>query len=487
MIEKKKIKKNKKEVVVNFLGISSQEVTNSMYLVEFDSYKILLDCGLYQSANMFKNYKHNSRNFGLKYTEIDFIILTHLHADHVGLLPRLYKNGCKAKIFIANGTKNLLELMLRDTCKIIKHDCEKMIKYSKGEGKFFPIFEEIDVDTMLDYIIEVNDETQELTKNINFKFYNAGHIIKSKQIYMEFRIDKNTTKRLGYTGDIGSKIEDKFFTMPFEQMPFCDLLITETTYGGNNIVRTKRLRFNELKAIESTIRNTKKTQRTLIGAFSLERLQNIMLDLYEIFGEDDNFKTKILIDAPLGHRISNIIHRAIDDQDEKKQEKLQKYKKLMEWQNIKWLDDYNESKYYKSAKEPLIILSTSNMLDNGRILEWVQTLLPSKDNTIIFCGYTTEDSLATRIKDKSNAQVFIDKSFYSNECKLIDLQSYSSHITKNELIALHGINANYDRLVLVHGELESKKAFEKILKKELNRLNKTNRIILPEFMDSIII
>ena len=487
MAEKKKVKKNKKEVVVNFLGISSQEVTNSMYLVEFGSYKILLDCGLYQSANMFKNYKHNSRNLGLKYSEINFIILTHLHADHVGLLPRLYKNGCKAKIFIANGTKNLLELMLRDTCKIIKHDCDMMIKYSKGEGKFFPIFDEIDVDTMLDYIVEVDDETQELTKSISFKFYNAGHIIKSKQIYMEFKVDKNTTKRLGYTGDIGSTIEDKFFTMPFEPMPYCDLLISETTYGGNSVGRTKKLRFNELKMIENAIRNTKKTQRTLIGAFSLERLQNIMLDLYEIFRNDESFKTKILIDAPLGHRISNIIHRAIDERDIKKQEKFQTYKKMMEWENIKWLDDYNESKYYKTAKEPLIILSTSNMLDNGRILEWVQSMLPDRNNTIIFCGYTTEDSLATRIKDKSNAQVFIDKKFYVNECKLIDLQSYSSHITRSELLNLHGLNANYDRLVLVHGELENKRVFARMLKKELNRLNKTNRIILPEFMDSIII
>jgi Predicted metal-dependent RNase, consists of a metallo-beta-lactamase domain and an RNA-binding KH domain len=132
---------------------------------------------------------------------------------------------------------------------------------------------------------------------------------------------------------------------------------------------------------------------------------------------------------------------------------------MMEWENIKWLDDYNESKYYKTAKEPLIILSTSNMLDNGRILEWVQSMLPDRNNTIIFCGYTTEDSLATRIKDKSNAQVFIDKKFYVNECKLIDLQSYSSHITRSELLNLHGLNANYDRLVLVHGEVENKKGF----------------------------
>ena len=466
--------KKTNDITLDFLGNSSNEVTESIYLLRVGKTKILLDYGLYQSNNMLKDYQTNSRKIkGLKAKEIDYIIVSHSNIDHIGKIPNLYKNGCTAPIYAIKGNRILMELLWKDSLKIMESDCERLA--TKHKVKATPLFDQEDIEIALSRIIECDYDTDIfLSDELSVRFYGAGHIVASSQFIITINQKDKVIKRIGYTGDIGNKLSNKWYTKSITPLPYCDLLIGESTYCGNkrnNNHKDIEVDKDKMKHIvnETLIANKGKI---LIPSFSLDRLQNILTFLYQIYGDSD-FPYKVIVDTPLGIKLSKEFENVIYDNDEL-------WKKVYSWGNVIWNKEYKDSEYYQTLKEPMIVLASSGMMVNGRSVSWAKRLITDSKNRIVFCGYAGENTLAHKIKNKTieNSFVQIEGKRFVNNADVSIFNSFGSHASYQELLEYY-TKIRYGKLYLVHGETNNRLLFADVLQNKLNECDCTSKVYVP--------
>lgn len=456
------MKKKRKNVVdVTFLGENAHDVTGSMTLIHFNDKNILLEAGLFQGISVEKDFEINSRQIkGFKPKEIDYIFLGHIHADHSLLIPRLFKEGFRGKVIAPVNSKELLKVMAKDSAFIISKDAAYL---SKQRGKHVnPFYEEDHVSLMLDNIYEFqfNQENQ-LDDDLSFTFIPSGHIIAAAQIILKIKIG-NIYKKILYTSDLGNIAIPKLYAEPFsEARGHFDLVIGESTYGHEDKYIKKRDREKELDKLKRMILHTiKEKGKVLIPIFSLDRAQQMATELYSIFKNETDFKTKVLIDSPLACKISNIYTRILPENTR------DLWCEVMKWENLELVKDFEKSEAARRLEEPLIVLSAPGFITKGRSLEWAKTLVEDERNCIITCGYFPENSILYKIKNGTVSRIKINNKFYKNNVPCHSLLSFSSHMQKKNLINYYsGLDTN--TLVLVHGSSESKAALKSEIEKKL--------------------
>lgn len=456
------MKKKRKNVVdVTFLGENAHDVTGSMTLIHFNDKNILLEAGLFQGISVEKDFEINSRQIkGFKPKKIDYIFLGHIHADHSLLIPRLFKEGFRGKVIAPVNSKELLKVMAKDSAFIISKDAAYL---SKQRGKHVnPFYEEDHVSLMLDNIYEFqfNQENQ-LDDDLSFTFIPSGHIIAAAQIILKIKIG-NIYKKILYTSDLGNIAIPKLYAEPFsEARGHFDLVIGESTYGHEDKYIKKRDREKELDKLKRMILHTiKEKGKILIPIFSLDRAQQMATELYSIFKNEPDFKTKVLIDSPLACKISNIYTRILPENTR------DLWCEVMKWENLELVKDFEKSEAARRVEEPLIVLSAPGFITKGRSLEWVKTLVEDERNHIITCGYFPENSILYKIKNGTVSRIKINNKFYKNNAPCHSLLSFSSHMQKKNLINYYsGLDTN--TLVLVHGSFESKAALKLEIEKKL--------------------
>lgn len=460
-----------KGIKIQFVGQSANNVTGSMYQIKFGEYTILLDCGLYQNNNIVEDYKINHEKIKeVNPRNIDYIFISHANIDHFGKLPYLYKNGCNAKIFVPKGNVEIMKIMMTDSAKIMESDAKKLS--NKHNINAHPLYTNDDVDICMEYIEECEYNEEIYIKKSNdwdfmFKFISAHHIVNSSQIILTIK-DGNLIKKIGYTGDIGSPNIPKHYVEPLQNLDFCDVVIGECTYA--NVKRNHKLsdRFKDIEKIDSIVNQVciENKGKVLFPVFSLDRLENILTELYKLFGDKKDFKTKILVDTPLGIRIANLWKDIISVDKEL-------WEKVCSWENIVWVNDYVTSLSYQKTKEPQIILASSGMMNAGRSVSWAKCLIPNSNNHICFCGYSGENTLAQKIKDyKGNNYITIEGDTIPNKCNITTLNSFSSHMCHSELIKYY-TELRYNKIYLVHSNMSDRKLFAD----ELSKKNKTSKVI----------
>jgi len=466
-------KKKINQVKVKFLGGNSFDVTGSMTLIETNNKKILFEAGLFQSNSLKEDYKFNNRKLEFKPREIDYIFISHFHIDHMGILPRLYKDGCKAKIICVKDSSKFILPMLKDSAYIMTRDCEMLNKKSDIEIK--PIYYDEDVDTTMTYIEEYNyGELIQLDEEISFKFLSAYHIIKSVQIELYIKQGNHTSKIL-YTGDLGNiVIKDKYYVEDFEYCKNANLVIGECTYSNqeNNISEKDRLK--DIEKIRSVILETcyEKRGQVLIPSFSLDRTQNILTILYEIFNKDKSFQIPIIVDSPLTCAITEIYGQVLEGED------LELFTKVCEWKNVRFIKDSSDSKACIADDKPKVIISSSGMMSQGRSKSWSKIILPNPCSSILFIGYSAMSTLASKIKNGNKQKtITIDGKPYKNKCSIIDLHSFSGHMQREDLLKYYS-SIQCEQIALVHSEFKSKVEFGKELQNVLSEKNKTGRVII---------
>ena len=199
--------------------------------------------------------------------------------------------------------------------------------------------------------------------------------------------------------------------------------------------------------------------------------------LYKIYGEDETFATPLVIDAPLGKRISDIWDKLIEKDNDL-------WKRVINWENIVWVDSYEESQEWQKLKTSQIVISTSNFLKNGRIVSWLKSILPNENARICLCGYAGDkDSVAYQIQHNKK-YVNIDGEQIRSKANVMQLTSFSSHACRSELLERY-TSMNYNKIYLVHSESNGKKEFAELLRKELSIVNKTSKVHTPVMGDKI--
>lgn len=467
-------KKKNDKVKISFCGMNATEVTGSMTLVEYGDKKILLDCGLYQSNSALNDYKINSRKFNFNPKDIDYIFISHVNIDHFGLIPRLYREGCKAQIITYHDNVEFFQPMLEDSAFIMEKD---MLLISKKIPTAKAIYDIEDVKGCLSYIRGYDKDTiYQLDDVVSFELLGAGHIIGSTQIVLYIKKESGHIVKIGFTGDIGNTLFDNPFVDDLTPITKCNVLIGECTY--NDLLRSakKKDREKDIEKLKTTIDTIcyDRNGRVLIPTFALQRTQTMLKILYDIYGEDENFDIPIIIDSPLAVRLTKLMKTVLTG---KQKEILEK---ITSWKNVKMIIDPEESKLCVLDMTPKIILSSSGMIHSGRSVHYVKSILPRANDCIVFCGFCVEGSIGWKIKNETEQKtITIDGKAYKNKCQVVNLKSFSCHAQYEQLLSYYKNIANNgcDIICLVHSNSEGKIRFKKILEDEIRKINRTTRVV----------
>lgn len=463
--------KTKNKIRVNFVGSNAASVSGSCIYIEGSKYRILLDCGLYQSNSLKEDYKVNSTKFPFKPKNIDFVFISHTHIDHIGKIPALYAQGCTARIICPRGTKALFQIMCEDSAYILERDAETLNRMYKMKAS--PIYTKEDVYNAMQYIEEYDfNELVKLTDEIKFNFIPSGHILAAAQIELWLK-EKNQIKKIVYTGDLGNKVS-KYYVEKFIPIQNANLVIGEATYSNDLRVVTNKDREIDLKKIETVVRETclEKKNKVLIPTFSLDRTQNILTYIYKLFKDDKNFNIPVILDSPLATHITECYMKLLPEDERNLLEEV------LQWKNLIITEDFEESLALQESKNPMLVIAASGFMQAGRSRAWAKKLVPKRDAHIIFIGFSTENSLAGKLKNiHKYKSISIDNKQYANRCNVTSLHSFSSHMQHDDMLEYYS-DINCERIALVHSEYKGKCKFGKALQEKIYKKNRTSKVII---------
>lgn len=465
--------KRKNEIVVDFSnGEASSHVTGSAIYITTKDINILLECGLAQSNNLKKDYYTNKERFNFKIKDLDFLVLCHAHLDHVGRAPLLFARGAQCQVIVPKGNLRLLKDIYEDCVKILDKEAQTL---SRQLGKSIePLYTKEDVDQLLSNVVELDfNERIYLNDFLTLRYTDSGHILSAAQVEL-WITSGNTTKLIAYTSDLGNTKIPKDYVRPFKPIEKANLLIGESTYGDRaRPIATLSKRQKDLQKMREIINNTciESKAKVLIPVFALDRAQLMLTILYDMFHEDPTFNIPIILDTPLGLKhfktyLNNLPH-----------EQKQKLADALMWRNVIQVGEWTESRYWAGADVPCIILASSGMLQNGRVLTYLPYILPNWRHFILFCGFLSENSIGWKIKNEPLAYIKINGESYKNRCNIVSLNTFSSHMQYDDLLNYYS-DVNADKIALVHGEMSTKLNFGKDLEEILSKKHKTTKITI---------
>ena len=475
-------RKDKNKVSVKFVGTSSDgQVTGSSVLISYydkedEKHQFLIEYGLSQGGNKLDEYKVNNRNIkGFKPKDLEFILCQHLHGDHALLIPKLYKKGAKCPFILPKNSKPFLKHMMLDGAFINERDAELLTKQTKKLCE--PVYTEEDVWNSLDHIVEYDyHEKVQLNDEITIEFIPSGHIELACQLVLWIKKPNNSVVKICYTSDLGNPEVPKIFCNEFEPVQNCNLLIGEATY--NNPLRSfsKKDRLKDIEKIETIVNETciQNKGRCLLAVFSLQRCQDILYELYKIYGKNEDFKIPVYIDSPLAIKITKTYQNLYNETNE---EKAKIFNEMLEWENIEFVKSPEKHMGLLSNHKPCIILCGSAFLTAGRSVSWSQTLLPGSNNHIVLCGFSgTQGSIGWQIQHSKNSSITIDGKKVRANCKVTGLKSFSSHMQYEQLMKYYS-DINADKIAIHHSDKEDKLRFCKNLQDKIYEKNKTGKVI----------
>ena len=469
-------KKKLKEDGISFCGNNATDVTGSMTLIKFGDKQILLECGLYQDNSYLESYKVNSEKFKFDPTEISYVFVGHCHIDHIGLLPRLVKEGFNGKIILTYATSVMAKYLLLN-CAFIVADEAKVLSKRYGR-EYEPLYSEDDVWNTLKLfqVYDKYDTLYQLDDIITFQWLKNSHCVGAAQLQLILN-NGIKRKRILYTSDIGA-LETKNHYVENTEIPqfFSDICIMESTYGLNTRTSKKTREF-DIEHLRVAINTVLERNGTLIlPAFSFSRSQELLTTLYLLFGNDGSFYTPIVVDSMLTCDICDVYGSVLSD------DYYELWNKVYNWENVKYIREKTDSQVCILDNTPKIVISSSGFCTNGRILSYLTQYLKDINSMICFSGFVGNDDsyLSYRIKNgKSHKTININKKPVPNRADCMTMSTFSSHADFNDLIK-YGGNLNTNLLVLVHGSIEAKNCLKEYLKEEISKNDKTYKVKCSE-------
>lgn len=394
--------------------------------------KILVDCGLQQGGNFAE--RKNFEPFPYNPAEVDFVLITHAHIDHIGLLPKLFKAGFRGRIFSSRPTHDFAELMLLDSEHILRREAER-------EGKD-PLYSAEDVTTMMGFWEGVNYHQILDLKGIKAEFYNAGHILGSAFIKVTAE-----EKTIVFSGDLGN------YPTPIikstEKIPATDYCLIESTYGDrvHENIDTRR------EELENAIEETAKAKGTLlIPAFAMERTQQLLFELNELVENGRIPKIQVYIDSPLAIHLTEIYKKYRGQFTDEVEAMIKGGDDILDFPGLHFTLTTEESKTINDAPPPKVVIAGSGMSHGGRILHHEKRYLKDPNSMILFVGYQGRGSLGRQILDGAR-EVTIMGERVPVRARVRVISGYSAHADQPRLLDwLRPIRMGLKKVFVVQGE-----------------------------------
>lgn len=452
---------------------AAREVTGSCHEIQAAGKRILLDCGLFQGNRKLAVEKNAEFPFDPA-TDIDAMILTHAHGDHVGRIPLLYKKGYRNPVHCTYASQDLADVMLQDSGYIQEKDEEFFCKYLPDdmmpcEG---PLYTQQDaIDCMEIFKGKNYSEWFDVCEGIKAQFLESGHIMGAAMVVLEI-IEDGQVRRIGFSGDLGRNM------LPIirdpADMPPVETLICESTYGNRQHEDIETAKHQLRDVITET---AKRGGKILIPAFSLERTQEIVYDLHVLWDAKEIPAVPIVIDSPLASKVTDVFMRHPECYDKDMYENfLAKAHNPFQFSLVKYTEDVEESKALNTTPGPMVIMAGSGMCEAGRIRHHLKNNLEDDRNTVVAVGYMAENTLGRKIIDPEVTEVKIFNEMYQKRAQTIYINAYSGHADMNDLDHFVYEIDGLKNVILVHGEPEQMEPFAERIKNVKTGVN----VVMPE-------
>ena len=448
---------------ISFHG-AARTVTGSKHLVQLDNNEtFLLDCGLFQG--MGRDTDSLNAKFGFDATKVDYVILSHAHIDHSGLLPKLVKEGFTGTIYCTPGTKALTEILLEDSAMIQRDDAKYGNKRRAKQGlpPIEPLYDIDDVNLTIPLLkaVEYNTPTK-ISDSVAVLFTDAGHIIGSAAVSLKIK-NGEISESLTFSGDIG-RYRDMILRSPSE-FPHADYIIIESTYGDklHDLIHTTP--DDLLKWIESTCVEQK--GNLIIPAFSVGRTQEILFELNQLSLEKRLPHIPIYVDSPLSMEATEVLKKFPKYFNKKIQKILEVDDDPFDFEGLRYIKSVEESKALNEDLHPKVIISASGMADAGRVKHHIKNNISNAKNTILLVGYCEPHSLGGRLMNGAK-EVKIYSELYDVVAKVGSIRSMSAHGDYEDLMQFLACQTPdlVKQVFVVHGEAEVQDHFAERLRKK---------------------
>lgn len=443
-------------MTISFYG-AARTVTGSKHIIHLiDGRQILLDCGMFQG--MGKETPELNDRFGFDPQKISFVLLSHAHIDHSGLLPKLVKEGFNGKIICTAATKDLSEILLHDSAEIQTYETENINKRRAARNlpPYEPLYTPEDVETTLSLFetIEYNEWLM-IAEGVEVLFTHSGHLIGSAAITI--RVTENGEKTtILYSGDIG-RYRSVLLQAPAEA-PQADYIILESTYGDKH----HDISFNTIKTLNQWINKVcvERGGQLVIPAFSVGRTQEVLYALNQLSLEKRLPEILYFVDSPLSMKATQTIKKYTDQFNERLQQVLAIDDDPFDFPGLKYIESVEDSRKLVDYKEPCVIISASGTADAGRVRHHINQCIGNKNNAILFVGYCGNQSLGGQLlQGEKQVEIFADA------CEVVaeigQVQGMSAHGDTDDLTRFI---SNQDpelvkKIFLVHGEYPTQRSF----------------------------
>ena len=450
---------------------AAQQVTGSMYLLELaDDYRILIDCG----SNLERTNGLNppveqpfpTGFFPFEASSINVVLLTHAHIDHSGNLPNLYREGYEGQILCTEPTYALTDILLKDAASLNQrkindlNGSRKKKTLDKQVKLHQELFLEKQVRESMESVVALQfDRKFRLTDSCSVTFLPAGHLLGAAHIVVDI-FENGERKSICFSGDIGRK--NYPLLVDPAPVPNVDYLVCESTYGN----RLHQDMASPEDALADVIQRTciDIPGRLIIPTFSVGRTQSLLYTLNRLYTERGFQPIKVFSDSPMGFESTKVYAKNIRQLSKEARDFFDANESLFDFENFEFLESSKASKAVSDYNEPCIIISSSGMVQGGRVEYHVAANIGNPYCTILLIGFCAEGTLGWRLLNGQPTLTIKgeEKTVLAN-IERIDV--FSGHGDRNDLLGFVQMQSSekLKNIFLVHGETSSMEAFKETL------------------------
>ena len=450
---------------LSFFG-AAREVTGSCYRVETEATRFLVDCGLFQGGREARG--KNREAFGFDLRNLDFVLLTHAHIDHSGLLPRLVALGYKGPIYATRATCDLLAVMLPDAAHIQEKEAEyenkRRFRSKQGlHSEAAPLYTVTQARQCLKRLQAVDYDAEIAPHpSVRCSFRDAGHILGSAIIEVAVKEGAHTRK-IVFSGDLGQParplVRDP---TPISQ---ADWLVVESTYGNRLHKRMAETEEELVHAVNDTLE--RKGGNLIVPAFAVGRTQDMLFLLADLTRRGRIPKLDVYVDSPMATAATEVTARHMALLDEETHQVMGRHGGAAHFRKLAFVEDVEESQALDRIKGGAVIISASGMCEAGRIKFHLRANLSRPESTILITGFQAAGTLGRRLVDGAR-RVRIRGEEIPVRADIYTLGGLSAHADRDALLSWLGkFHAAPKRTFVVHGETETAVGFAATLQETL--------------------
>lgn len=441
---------------IQFNG-AAETVTGSQHVITVNGKRIMVDCGLFQGPRAIR--ERNWEPFAFEPHEIDAVVLTHAHTDHIGLLPRLIAKGYRGPVYATPGTIGLCKISLPDGGRLQEEEASYHNRHQTSRhNPAAPLYTEADAYAAIKHLVPVHFfQLHDLPGGAQFRFLPAGHILGSGFVELYFE----NGERILMGGDLGR------YDTPILKDPYtcthAEYLVIESTYGD---------RFHADENPQDVLREViqyihERQSCAVVPSFAIGRTQELLWHIHELEQRGEIPHVPIFVDSPMASATTLLYNAPSEDMDPDLKIDIQENNSPFRADFVRFIRDRNASKALNTNDGPLMIISGSGMANGGRVVHHLRQRMPHKENVVLFTGYQAAETRGRRILEGADTiSIFGDE--IPVRCRVAKLNSLSAHADQNEIMRwLGGFQEAPRKTYIVHGEPGAQAVLAERIQREL--------------------